>query len=124
MAHGSALEVSLRVTDDAEMHRLNVTYRGVDAPTDVLSFSYLENQSGPGVAYPPDAPRQLGEIAISFPYAERQASYLGHSIEKELAWLTIHGALQLLGYSHDSDDKAEHMEGLEQQALRAMSYGP
>jgi probable rRNA maturation factor len=106
------------VTSDEELQRLNRSFRGVDGPTDVLSFSFLEG--GPEVAPSADVPLQLGEIVLSFPCAARQARDLGHSIEKELAWLTIHGALQLLGYAHDTDERADRMEGLEQQALRAI----
>ncbi len=113
-------EVGVRVTDDTEMQRLNVQYRGVDKPTDVLSFSFVAEDHGPRLAAPPDWPTQLGEIALSYPYAERQASHLGHSVQKELAWLTIHGTLQLLGYTHYTEEEAVHMEALEQRALQTM----
>ena len=116
------MEVSVRITDDAEMHRLNLEYRGVDKPTDVLSFSFLFGEQDTQAAYPPDWPRHLGEIVLSYPYTQRQASDLGHSLEKEMAWLTVHGTLQLLGYRHDSDEEASHMEALEQVALSAMGF--
>jgi probable rRNA maturation factor len=104
------------------MQRLNAKYRRVDRPTDVLSFSFFDEEIGRGgqPAHPPGLPIQLGEIAISLTYAERQASELGHTLGKELAWLIIHGALQLLGYTHETEEQAVHMEALEQMALRAM----
>lgn len=116
------MEVSVRVTDDSEMRSLNRQYRNVDRSTDVLSFSFLEEGDDPRLARPPNWPVQLGEIALSFPCVQRQALDLGHSEQKELAWLTVHGTLQLLGYTHDTDDDAEHMESLEQRALRDLGF--
>jgi probable rRNA maturation factor len=100
------------------MQALNLQYRGVDRSTDVLSFSLLAD--GPDVPMFPDWPLQLGEIVLSVSTSERQAIDLGHSLDTELAWLAIHGALQLLGYAHESDEAAAHMEALEQDALRAL----
>lgn len=114
-------EVSIHVTDDTEMQQLNAQYRQIDKPTDVLSFSFVEDIGRSGhPAHPAELPIQLGEIAISFEYAERQASELEHTLGKELAWLTIHGALQLLGYTHYTEEQAVHMEALEGRALSAM----
>jgi len=127
------VEVSIRVTDDAEMRRLNREYRGVDKPTDVLSFGLEDGEpdptaalqrAAPQVAHPPGWLRQLGDIVLSYPYAVRQAEELGHSIRTELAWLTIHGTLQLLGYTHYTASEAEAMERLEEIALGAMGLDP
>ncbi len=116
-------EMSLRVTTDDEIHRLNSDYRHVDRPTDVLSFGYLEDDDEEMQgAFPPDWPAQIGEVIISYPYATRQAADLGHPVDMELAWLTIHGTLQILGYHHATDSEAEHMEGLERVALRALDF--
>lgn len=117
---GRVCEVSVLITDDATMQCLNRSYRGIDRPTDVLSFSLLAE--GPPIVRPEEAPVALGEIAVSYPYAVRQADELGHSPEMELAWLLIHGALQLLGYTHDSDGDAAVMEALERQALTAFGW--
>jgi probable rRNA maturation factor len=65
---------------------------------------------------------QLGDVVIDLEYARRQAQELDHSIDMEVSWLLIHGALQLLGYSHDSEEQAERMEGLETEALRALGF--
>jgi len=111
-----ASSMSIRVTDDAEIHELNRTYRNVDRPTDVLSFASLESDT----PLPPGWPVELGDVVLSFPYSRRQATDLGHSLDKELAWLTIHGTLQLVGYYHSDDEDAARMESLEQKALRLL----
>ncbi|MDW8145690.1 MAG: rRNA maturation RNase YbeY [Roseiflexaceae bacterium] len=93
------VEISVLITDDAELHRLNQMYRGVDAPTDVLSFAEADDSS-PFVR-PPEAPRYLGDIAISWDRVVVQAAEYGHSPERELAFLTVHGVLHVLGYDHE-----------------------
>ena len=116
-ADPTVLEVSILLTGDENIRALNSTHRGVDRATDVLSFSFVAEDEGPPIARPHGAPIPLGEVVLSIPYAERQAGDLGHSVRTELAWLTIHGTLQLLGYAHDTDQAAEAMEALERQAL-------
>jgi probable rRNA maturation factor len=95
------VEVSVLVTDDAALHALNRDYRGVDAPTDVLSFAAEDDTSGPAFVLPPGTPRYLGDIAISYERVVAQAAEYGHSRERELAYLTAHGVLHLLGYDHE-----------------------
>jgi probable rRNA maturation factor len=95
------IEVSVLVTDDAALHALNRDYRGVDAPTDVLSFAAEDETSGPAFVLPPGTSRYLGDIAISYERVVAQAAEYGHSRERELAYLTAHGVLHLLGYDHD-----------------------
>jgi probable rRNA maturation factor len=105
-----AIELSVLVTDDAELHRLNREYRGVDAPTDVLSFGDSEDDAEPATAFirPPDTPRYLGDLALSYERVAAQAAEYGHSRDRELAYLTVHGVLHLLGYHHErgSEDAA------------------
>jgi probable rRNA maturation factor len=120
-AHSSRLIASIRVTDDVEMRRLNSQYRGVEKPTDVLSFSLIESTSQV-LQLSAEQPLPLGDIALSYPYAERQARELAHSVDEELVWLTIHGTLQLLGYAHYTEKEAEHMEGLEKEALSRLGF--
>lgn len=118
-ARPATVEISIRITDDEEMQRLNREYRGVDTATDVLSFAVSSEEDS--LHRPSDAfPSQLGDIAISYQRVEHQARELGHTPKKELAWLTVHAALQLLGYTHATDEEAEQMETLEQTALKAM----
>jgi probable rRNA maturation factor len=104
-AEGAAgsIEVSVLVTDDASLHRLNRDYRGVDAPTDVLSFADDEESDAAHRLFvrAPDVPRYLGDLAISYERVVAQAAEYGHSRERELAFLTVHGMLHLLGYDHE-----------------------
>ena len=90
-----------RLTTDREMRRLNRTYRGKDAPTDVLSF--------PGGSGPEG--EHLGDVVIAVPVARRQAEAAGHSTARELRVLLLHGVLHCLGHDHETDDGA--MERLE-----------
>jgi len=98
-----AVEVSVLVTDDATLHQLNRDYRNVDAPTDVLSFADEQESDAAPTAFvrPPDAPHYLGDLAISYERVIAQAAEYGHSRARELAFLTVHGMLHLLGYDHE-----------------------
>lgn len=99
-------ELSILLTDDEEIHELNFKYRGIDRPTDVLSFSQMEGEElieeGDIV--------QLGDIVISVETAQRQADARGRSLADELELLTVHGVLHLLGYDDQNDEDAEIME--------------
>jgi probable rRNA maturation factor len=122
---GGSIEVSVLVADDARLHELNRDYRGVDAPTDVLSFAAEDDpqaEGGPaGFVLPPDMPRYLGDIAISFERVGAQAAEYGHSPERELAYLTAHGVLHLLGYDHErGPDDAAAMREREEQAMNRL----
>jgi len=98
------LELSVLLTDDAEIQQMNRDFRGVDKPTDVLSFP--AGEALPGME---DADPYLGDIAISVPYAERQAAQAGHDLAGELQLLVIHGVLHLLGYDHDDPEEKAAM---------------
>lgn len=87
--------------DDDMMHRMNRDYRGIDHSTDVLSFAFEDNNK---LCY---NIRQLGEIYISIPKMKEQAKEYGHSEKRELAFLTVHGLLHLLGYDHTLGEKEE-----------------
>ena len=88
--------------DDAKIHALNRDYRGKDKPTDVLSFALFESDEAEDeIVFPGDqAEVGLGDLVISVETAARQALELQHSLEREIAFLTIHGTLHLLGYDH------------------------
>jgi rRNA maturation RNase YbeY len=88
-------ELSVALVDDAEMRRLNATYRGKDRTTDVLAFSQREGLTGSG------GPSLLGDVVISVPVAALQARERGTELERELAELLVHGILHLLGYDHE-----------------------
>ena len=100
------------LTDDATIHAYNREYRSVDRPTDVLSFPADE---GDELTAPPDG--FLGDIVISVPTAERQAKELGHSTEREVAFLTIHGMLHLLGYDHIEPEDEELMTARQRELI-------
>ena len=92
-------DLSIVLTDNAQLHQLNREYLGVDAPTDVLSFPASETDPETGVPY-------LGDVLISIPRAEVQAQSAGHSLDAELQLLVVHGVLHLLGFDHaEPEDK-------------------
>lgn len=91
-------ELTLVITDDDEVAELNRQYRGVDGPTDVLSFPAQEPT--PGFVSAPEMAAYLGDILIAFPFTQRQAAGLGRSLRDELQLLAVHGVLHLLGYDH------------------------
>lgn len=101
---GFALDFSM--VDDAKIHELNRAYLGKDRPTDVLSFALWEEADGfpmPQSDEPLSLALSLGDIVLSTQTAARQALEQNHSFEREIAFLTIHGALHLLGYDHGTD---------------------
>jgi probable rRNA maturation factor len=100
-------EVGVVVTGDTMVRDLNRRYRGEDAPTDVLSFAF--DESVPEFVLPPGEPVRLGEVVISLPAARRQAKRAGHSLEREMALLAVHGLLHLLGYDHATEDEQRVM---------------
>ena len=104
-------ELSLVICDDAFIHPLNRDYRGKDRSTDVLSFSQREGD----FAFVGDL--ILGDVIISLETTIRQAQERGHSMEKELTILLVHGILHLLGYDHIEDDDAEVMAAKEKDIL-------
>lgn len=130
---GRECQVSLALSDDDTIRALNRRYRGVDETTDVLSFapdhpgSWEGDPGGPPeegakepFILPPGEERPLGEVVISYPQAERQARSVGHTMERELALLIVHGLLHLLGYEHSEDEEKDEMRELEQEILRSV----
>jgi probable rRNA maturation factor len=89
----SSVDMTIVLTDDAQLHELNREYLGVDAPTDVLSFPASEADPETGTPY-------LGDILISVPRAKQQAEAAGHSVEAEVQLLVVHGTLHLIGHDH------------------------
>ena len=98
-------EVSITLTDDKNIHELNKKFRGIDRPTDVLSFAFRESDE-PKIL---DAEVEtLGDIIISVERAKVQAEEFGHSFLREIIFLEVHGLLHLLGYDHiDENDRLE-----------------
>lgn len=91
-------QVSVLLTTDAEIRRLNRSYRGIDKTTDVLSFPAADSPAGPE--------RLAGDLAISVPTAHRQATEQGHPLLTEIKVLILHGLLHLAGYDHETDGGA------------------
>ena len=140
-----AYEIALYLTTDAEIRALNRDYRGVDAPTDVLSFGYVDVALTPspsptlwerGACVPPRPPAgegdtggegnpdlpPLGDIAISVETARRQAPLNGHDLLTELLMLALHGTLHLMGYDDSTDAARAAMNGRAASVLRTLGY--
>ncbi|MBX6395245.1 MAG: rRNA maturation RNase YbeY [Alicyclobacillaceae bacterium] len=114
----SDAEVSVTLVDDRRIWELNREYRGVDRPTDVLSFAMREGEEEPVLGE--DGRELLGDIIISVETAERQAREYGHSLERELAFLAVHGFLHLLGYDHQSPEEEGVMFAKQEEVLTAL----
>jgi probable rRNA maturation factor len=113
LGSGAGRELTLRVTGDAELRRLNARFLGQDEATDVLSFP-----SGEPEGY-------LGDLALSWPAVVRQAAAFGHPVEEEAALLSVHGFLHLLGLDHATRSQAQEMDTLTQACLaRAGFHAP
>src|ERR1700674_774104 len=107
-------ELAVMLTDDSGIRTLNSNWRGIDKPTNVLSFPALP-PTGPQT--PDDAPRMLGDIAIAYETTRSEADDEQKPFDHHLSHLAVHGFLHLIGYDHERDDDAEAMETLEQEIL-------
>jgi probable rRNA maturation factor len=107
-------ELAVMLTDDAGIRTLNLNWRGIDKPTNVLSFPALPPTGAVG---PDDAPRMLGDIAIAYETTRKEADDEQRPFDHHLSHLAVHGFLHLIGYDHEKDDDAEAMEGLETEIL-------
>ena len=107
-------ELAVMLTDDSGIRTLNSNWRGVDKPTNVLSFPALQPDGG---RREDDAPRMLGDIAIAYQTMRREADDEQKPFDHHLSHLAVHGFLHLIGYDHETDDDAEAMETLEQEIL-------
>lgn len=108
---GTDYEISITFIDDDEIHELNKEYRGVDKPTDVLSFPMGEDEL--------DIPGEtlLGDIVISIETARRQAEEFGHSLEREISYLVAHSMFHLMGYDHMNDEEKVIMRRKEKKVM-------
>jgi probable rRNA maturation factor len=107
--------VALTITDNEIVQQLNLQYLGIDAPTDVLSFENVPDADFPEVET--GMSRHLGDIVIAYPVAEAQAASAGHAPMAEVTLLTVHGALHLLGFDHDTPERKEAMWAVQQQIM-------
>lgn len=111
--------LTLTLVDDDEIQTINREHRGIDRPTDVLSFSLVEGELKGSAAFtlPPGVPRELGDVVVSYPRAIAQAEEYGHSVERELAYLIVHGVLHILGHDHEVPAEQAVMRAREEAAL-------
>ncbi|MEA5596333.1 rRNA maturation RNase YbeY [Rivularia sp. UHCC 0363] len=118
----SIYEIGLRLTDDSEIQTLNSQYRHQDKPTDVLAFAALEVDS-PYVTEidTENEPLYLGDIIVSIDTARKQAIQQNHSLKTELAWLTSHGLLHLIGWDHPDEESLQRM--MEKQVMLLKTLG-
>jgi probable rRNA maturation factor len=115
-------ELGLVFTNSETVRQLNRDYRGVDQSTDVLAF-YMRPLKGSDSSFanPPDGVTHWGDVIISYPQALAQAREQGHSVQRELALLLIHGVLHLLGYDHEEPREAKKMRAREEELLEKYS---
>ena len=90
--------VDVTLVNNDKIHKINREYREIDRPTDVISFAFLDDKDE--VKLTDKIPQPLGEIIISYEKAEEQAKEYGHSLNREMSFLFVHGLLHLLGYDH------------------------
>jgi probable rRNA maturation factor len=114
-------EVTIVVTSDEAVQQLNRDYRGIDAPTDVLSFASQEGESEVDLALPPELAaeldRYLGDIIIAYPYTIQQAAHFASTPAAELRLMVVHGLLHLLGDDHDTAEAEAEMWARQEEVL-------
>jgi len=122
--------VNVLLTDDEAIHEMNREYRNTDRPTDVLSFPMIDYETPADFSMVEEAPEEyadpdsgevlLGDIVISIERMEAQAKEYGHSVRRELAFLTAHSMLHLCGFDHMNDDERIVMEEKQEEILRRL----
>ena len=114
-------EMSVTLMDNKHIHEINKKYRGIDKPTDVISFAMEEDGDEDDIILPSDMefemPKNLGDLMISMEKVAEQAEYLGHSQDRELGFLTVHGFLHLNGYDHMKAEDEKEMVSLQDETL-------
>ena len=109
--------VSVSFVDNKYIHKINKKYRQIDRPTDVISFAFLDTENNYDTILYSQVPVVLGDIYISIDKAKEQASEYGHSLNRELCFLFVHGLLHLLGYDHMEKSDEEVMFKLQDEIL-------
>jgi probable rRNA maturation factor len=109
-------DITIVLTDDDQLHELNLDFLGIDAPTDVLSFPASESDPETGAAY-------LGDILISIPRAAKQASVAGHQLTDEVQLLVVHGTLHLVGHDHAKAEEKAKMWRAQTEVLERLGLG-
>ncbi len=122
---GENFEVSVTIVDDNKIQEINREYRFIDKATDVISFAIEDNDEEDFAVFfdsefmeeEVQIPRLLGDLFISIDKAENQAEAFGHSLERELGFLTVHGFLHLNGYDHQTEAEEKEMFSLQEEIL-------
>ncbi len=121
-------EISISLVNNNEIKNLNKQYRNIDSSTDVLSFPMIDCHKKPNIPISDEPAEEfgkelpLGDIVISLDKAKDQAENYGHTIERELAFLLIHGALHLLGYDHENTREESIMFNKQEEILRHINF--
>lgn len=122
MGFGRDCELSVTLTDDEGIRALNREYRGVDRPTDVLSFPMYAFEDGD--LPPEEGDFTLGDVVISVERAKEQAAKYGHTLRREIAFLTVHSILHLLGWDHETSEEDERkMFAKQDEIMSAIGIG-
>ncbi|CAI8775518.1 MULTISPECIES: rRNA maturation RNase YbeY [Bacillus] len=116
-------ELSVTFVDNERIQEINRDYRDKDQPTDVISFAMEDMGEGEMEIVGGEMPRMLGDLIISIPRAKEQAEEYGHSFDRELGFLALHGFLHLLGYDHMTDEDEKEMFGKQKEILEAFGLG-
>lgn len=120
----TATEVEVSIVSNEDIQKLNRDFRQKDTPTDVLSFALTENDDDFNlVTTQVGLPNHLGDIVISYQRMVEQAKEYGHSTERELAFLVVHGFLHLNGYDHMTTEEEAQMFALQKEILEAYGLG-
>ena len=123
---GSNFETSVTIVDNNRIHEINREYRKIDRPTDVISFAIEDNDEEDFEIFfetldneeEIEIPRLLGDIFISIDKAEEQAKEFGHSLDREIGFLAVHGFLHLNGYDHQTEEEEYEMFSLQDEILK------
>lgn len=110
------LFLEVDIVDDIQIHKINKEYRGVDSPTDVISFAFNDDCDGDVKIINPEI-NFLGCIFINYQRADKQAKEIGNSFEREMCFLFVHGLLHLLGYDHMKKEDEEVMFSLQRKVF-------
>lgn len=109
--------LTVRLVSDETIRELNRRYRGINKATDVLSFPLVE-RGGAQFVLPPRITRELGDVVVSYDRAVEQARRYGHSLERELGYLVVHGVLHILGYDHEKEEERKQMRAREEAIMQ------
>lgn len=123
---GDNFEVSVTIVDNNRIHEINREYRKIDRPTDVISFAIEDNDEEEFERFfatldsdeELEIPRLLGDIFISIDKAKEQAEEFGHSLDREIGFLAVHGFLHLNGYDHQTEEEEHEMFSLQDEILK------